>query len=189
MTRRMETIKIEGTGPLYEGVVALCEREGYRVVHEGDCTLFVLANVRRIVSKAEYHAPPLGTLCFHPSVLPRHRGPDAVYWSVKMGDTETGVTWFWVTDRVDAGPIAAVRRIAMPEGMRPRDLYDRYLVPLGIAAFEDVLMQLEAGIVPREEQDERLATYEPPRAKVKKAKHVKHGDVPHSVPEPDREAS
>jgi methionyl-tRNA formyltransferase len=86
-----------------------------------------------------------------------------------MGDTETGVSWFWVTDKVDAGPIAAVRRIPMPANVRPRELYDQYLVPLGIEAFDEVLRQLEAGIVPREEQDERFATYEPPREKAKNA--------------------
>jgi methionyl-tRNA formyltransferase len=165
----LDPIKIEGTGPLYEGVVELCTRRGHRVVGEGDAALFVLANVRRIVRKSEYSAPQLGTLCFHPSVLPRHRGADAVYWSVKMGDTETGVSWFWVTDKVDAGPIAAVRRIPMPANVRPRELYDQYLVPLGIEAFDEVLRQLEAGIVPREEQDERFATYEPPREKAKNA--------------------
>lgn len=164
----LQPIKVEGTGPLYEGVLAVCERFGYRVVESGDCALFVLANVRRIVRKPEYEAPPLGTLCFHPSVLPRHRGRDAVYWSVKMGDTETGITWFWVTDRVDAGPIAARRVIPMPRDMRPRDIYEQHLVGLGIEAFEELLRKLEAGIVPREEQDESLATYEPPREKVAK---------------------
>jgi methionyl-tRNA formyltransferase len=166
---QLDTIKVEGSGPLYEGVLAVCRRHGYRVVGEGPAALFVLANVSRIVKTAEFQAPPLGTLCFHPSVLPRHRGRDAVYWSIKMGDTETGVSWFWVTEKVDAGPIAAQRIIPMPEDIRPRDLYNQHLVGLGIEAFEEILLQLERGIVPRTEQDESLATYEPPRPRVKPA--------------------
>jgi methionyl-tRNA formyltransferase len=169
----LSPIKVEGTGPIYDGVVELCARYGYRVVGEGPAALFVLANVTRIVKRAEYEAPPLGTLCFHPSVLPRHRGRDAVYWSVKMGDAETGVSWFWVTDKVDAGPIAAQRQIAMPPNIRPRDLYNDHLVPLGIEAFEEILQHLQRGIVPRTEQDESKATYEPPReraaARIEKA--------------------
>jgi methionyl-tRNA formyltransferase len=170
---RLAPIKVEGTGPIYDGVVELCERYGYRVVGEGPAALFVLANVTRIVKRAEYSAPELGTLCFHPSVLPRHRGRDAVYWSVKLGDAETGVSWFWVTDKVDAGPIAAQRKIAMPPNIRPRDLYNDHLVALGVDAFEEILRQLERGIVPRTEQDESQATYEPPRdraaARIEKA--------------------
>jgi len=160
---QLQPIKIEGEGPVYEGVVALCEGRGYRVVGEGDAALFVLAATTRIVRKAEYSAPPLGTLCFHPSLLPRHRGRDAVYWTLKLGEMETGVTWFWVTDQVDAGPIAVQRALAIPSGIRPRDLYNEYLAPLGVDAFADLLLDLEAGIVRRVEQDERLATYEPPR--------------------------
>jgi methionyl-tRNA formyltransferase len=160
---RLQPIKIEGAGPVYEGVVAACERRGYRVVERGDAALFVLAATTRIVRKAEFEAPPLGTLCFHPSLLPRHRGRDAVYWTLKMGDTETGVTWFWVTENVDAGPIAIQRRIAIPPGIRPRDLYNEHLAPLGVDAFDALLHQLAAGENPRVEQDERLATYEPPR--------------------------
>jgi methionyl-tRNA formyltransferase len=147
----------------------VCRRHGYRVVGEGPAALFVLANVSRIVKAAEFQSPPLGTLCFHPSVLPRHRGRDAVYWSIKMGDTETGVSWFWVTEKVDAGPIAAQRIIPMPEDIRPRDLYNQHLAGLGIEAFEEILLQLERGVVPRTEQDESLATYEPPRPRVKPA--------------------
>jgi methionyl-tRNA formyltransferase len=165
----LDPIKVEGTGPLYEGVLAVCERYGYRVVQSGDAPLFVLANVRRIVKPAEFHQPSIGTVCFHPSLLPRHRGPDSVYWTIKMGDVETGVTWFWVTEKVDAGPIAVQRAIAVPRNVRPRDLYEQELVPLGIEAFESLLRQLEAGIVPRTVQDERFATYEPPRDKARKS--------------------
>jgi hypothetical protein len=47
--------------------------------------------------------------------------------------------------------------------VRPRDLYEDYLVPLGIESFEKLVLQLAFGEVPRVEQDESLATYEPPR--------------------------
>ena len=156
-------LRVEGSGSIYDGVLAVCALYDFAVVDDASADVFVLANVQRIVRAAEYTAPRLGTLCFHPSLLPRHRGRDAVYWTVKMGDTETGTTWFWVCDRVDAGPIAAQRRIEMPPGVRPRDLYEDYLVPLGIESFEKLVLQLALGTVPSEEQDESLATYEPPR--------------------------
>ena len=156
-------LRIEGSGTIYDGVLAVCALHDVVVVDDASADVFVLANVQRIVKAPEYNAPRLGTLCFHPSLLPRHRGRDAVYWTIKMGDTETGVSWFWVCDRVDAGPIAAQRRVEVPTGIRPRDLYESYLVPLGIEAFEKLVLQLARGDVPRLEQDENLATYEPPR--------------------------
>ncbi|MFN2460455.1 MAG: formyltransferase family protein [Candidatus Velthaea sp.] len=161
---------MEGAGPVYEGVVAVCRSRGYTVVDDAAAAaaLFVLANVQRIVPAAEFSAPSLGTLCFHPSLLPRHRGRDAVYWQVKKGDSETGVTWFWVTDKVDAGPIAVQRRIAMPAGLGPRELYEAHLAPLGVRAFADVLQHMESGDIPRTAQDETLATFEYARETLRK---------------------
>jgi methionyl-tRNA formyltransferase len=157
-------LRVEGSGSIYEGVLAVCALYEFAVVDAAAAAdVFVLANVQRIVRAPEFTAPRLGTLCFHPSLLPRHRGRDAVYWTVKMGDTATGVSWFWVSDKVDAGPIAAQRRIEIPPGVRPRDLYEDYLVPLGIESFEKLVLDLALGRVPRVEQDESLATYEPPR--------------------------
>lgn len=165
-----QRIRVEGTGPVYDGVVAACRARGYAVVDDASAgaPLFVLANVQRIVPAAEFTAPALGTLCFHPSLLPRHRGRDAVYWQVKKGDAETGATWFWVTDKVDAGPIAAQRRIDMPRGVGPRELYERYLAPLGVAAFAGLLEQMERGDIPRTPQDETLATFEYSRETARK---------------------
>ena len=165
----LDPVKVEGSGPLYEGVLAVLARRGYRVVHEGDAPFFVLANTTRIVRKAEREAPRFGTICFHPSVLPRHRGRDAVYWTIKMGDKDTGVSWFWIDDGIDTGPVAITRSIPLPPGLRPRDVYELHLVPLGIEAFEELLDRMESGDIPRIVQDEALATYEPPRERAKGA--------------------
>ena len=165
----LDPVKVEGSGPIYDGVLAVLARRGYRVVADGEAQLFVLANTTRLVRKAEREAPRLGTLCFHPSVLPRHRGRDAVYWTIKMGDTQTGVSWFWIDDGIDTGPVAITREIPLPQGLRPRDVYEQHLVPLGVDAFEELLNKLEAGEVPRIVQDESLATYEPPRERAKGA--------------------
>jgi len=166
----LETIRVEGTGPVYDGVMAVCEKRGYpAAADDATPSLFVLANVQRIVPAAEFGLPPLGTLCFHPSLLPRHRGRDAVYWQVKKGDRTTGVTWFWVTEKVDAGPIAIAREMPMPANISPRDLYNDYLAPLGVSAFDALLEQIKNGTIPRTAQDESLATFEygrPPKPAV-----------------------
>jgi methionyl-tRNA formyltransferase len=52
-------------------------------------------------------APRLGAIGAHPSLLPRHRGPDPTFWTIAMGDTETGVTVHRLTEEYDAGAILA----------------------------------------------------------------------------------
>ena len=54
----------------------------------------------KIIQKAKY-----GAIGFHPSLLPRHRGQDAVRWAIAMGDAITGATVFWLNDTVDGGDI------------------------------------------------------------------------------------
>jgi methionyl-tRNA formyltransferase len=101
-------------------------------------------------------------------VLPRHRGGDAVYWTLKMGDTETGVTWFWVDEGIDTGPIAIQGTVPIPADTSPSKLYYETLVPLGANLFDELMAKLERGEVPSEVQDESKATFEkrrPPKPK------------------------
>ncbi len=150
---------------MYEAAVRVCARHGLDIVEDpSDCDVLLLANYTRMV-KADVRAlPRIGALCFHPSPLPRHRGRDAVYWTVKMGDPTCGVSWFWIDDGIDTGDVAGVIEIARPD-VRARDLYEDTLVPLGETLLDALLVQFERGFVPRYAQNEALATYEPPRPK------------------------
>jgi len=156
-------IKVFGTGPIYDATLATCERRGHAIVTERPYDLIVLANVTRILKAPEIAEAGLGVLCFHPSLLPRHRGGDAVYWTFKMGDTETGITWFWVDEGIDTGPIAVATSVPIPADSAPGKLYYETLVPLGARLFDELLAQLERGERPSTVQDESRATYEPLR--------------------------
>ena len=156
-------IKVFGTGPIYEATLAICERRGHTVVAERPYELIVLANVTRILKAPEIAAAGLGVLCYHPSLLPRHRGGDAVYWTFKMGDAESGATWFWVDEGIDTGPIAIAATVPIPAESSPSKLYYDTLVPLGARLFDELLAQLERGLRPSTVQDEARATYEPLR--------------------------
>jgi methionyl-tRNA formyltransferase len=57
--------------------------------------------------------PPLGAIGAHPSLLPRHRGPDPTYWAIASGDIETGVTVHRLDADYDTGDILAVSRLAI----------------------------------------------------------------------------
>lgn len=56
---------------------------------------------------------PLGTIGVHPSLLPRHRGPDPYFWAIDSGDAVTGVTAHVLDDEYDTGAILARRELAI----------------------------------------------------------------------------
>ena len=60
--------------------------------------LVILAFVTDIIPKRLLGIPSLGTICYHPSLLPRHRGASAINWAIMMGDIRTGLTIFWVDE-------------------------------------------------------------------------------------------
>ena len=126
----------------------------------GRTSLIVLANVTRILKAPEIAAAGIGALCFHPSLLPRHRGGDAVYWTFKMGDRESSVTWLWIDEGIDTGPIAIRGSRSDPRRKaRRRNFTTRRWLPLGARLFDALLGELERGARPSTIQ----ASRRPPR--------------------------
>lgn len=103
----------------------------------------------------------LGAVGYHPSLLPRHRGRDAVRWAVKMGDPVTGGSVYWLTDGVDAGPVAAQDWCFIMPGETPTQLWRDKLMPMGLRLLVRVLNDLERGVMVAIPQDEQFATWEP----------------------------
>jgi methionyl-tRNA formyltransferase len=123
--------------------------------------LLILAYVTQIVPLALAEVPRLGSICFHPSLLPRHRGGSAINWTLIAGDHETGVSVFWVDAGIDTGPLLAQRRIAIAPDDSAGSLYYARIVPAGVALVLESVALIEEGTAPRLVQDERHATYEP----------------------------
>jgi methionyl-tRNA formyltransferase len=155
-------IAVWGEGPIYEASLAVCRRHGIEIGDVDDCDVLLLANFPKMVGAKTRAKPRVGALCFHPSPLPKHRGRDSVYWTVKMGDPTCGVSWFWIDEGIDTGDAAATVELGRPN-VRPRELYETLLVPLGEMLLDILVVQFTRGDFPRFPQDERLASYEPPR--------------------------
>jgi len=68
-----------------------------------DADLMVMAFVNVFVPEAARGTPKMGSICFHPSLLPKYRGPSAVNWPIIMGDTKSGFSWFYPSDGLDEG--------------------------------------------------------------------------------------
>ena len=122
--------------------------------------LCVMAFVTIIVPERILFAPRLKTICFHPSLLPRHRGASAINWAIIQGDAETGVTWFWPDRGIDTGPILLQRRVPIGPQDTTGSIYFNTLFPLGIDTLTEALDLVQAGSPPAIAQDEQLATYE-----------------------------
>jgi methionyl-tRNA formyltransferase len=124
--------------------------------------LCVMAFVNHILPERVLFAPPLGSIQYHPSLLPRHRGRSAINWAIRMGDATTGVTIFWVDKGIDTGPVLLRKEIPIGPDDTVGSLYFDRLFPLGVEALVESVRLVREGKAPRITQDEAQATYEAP---------------------------
>jgi methionyl-tRNA formyltransferase len=88
--------------------------------------------------------PPLGWLNGHPSILPRHRGPVPMAWTIRSGDEETGITFHRMDAELDTGPILVQERYAVGDYVEPDEFYGR-TGPIAMQAFGTAIQRLDAG--------------------------------------------
>ncbi|MEU3369259.1 formyltransferase family protein [Streptomyces sp. NPDC006660] len=98
---------------------------------------------------------------YHPSLLPLHRGRDAIRWTIRDGDKVTGGSVYHLTERTDAGPLAAQEHLLVPPGSTAQSLWREHLAPLGVRLLLKVVADLAQDRRIEVPQDERLATWEP----------------------------
>jgi methionyl-tRNA formyltransferase len=122
--------------------------------------LMVMAFVTLVVPEPVLATPRLGSIQYHPSLLPRHRGPSAINWSIIQGDRTTGLSIFWPDEGLDTGPVLLRKSVEIEDGDTLGSLYFDKLFPLGVAAMMEAVDLVRAGEAPRIVQDEALATYE-----------------------------
>ncbi|MBS3921356.1 MAG: methionyl-tRNA formyltransferase [Deltaproteobacteria bacterium] len=124
--------------------------------------LAILAFVTDIIPERILNIPSLGTICYHPSLLPRHRGASAINWAIIQGDTRTGLTIFWADKGIDTGPILLQKEVEIGPEETTGFLYFNKLFSMGIEAIVEAVDLIKKGKAPRIPQDDSKATYEPP---------------------------
>jgi methionyl-tRNA formyltransferase len=123
--------------------------------------LNVLAYVTAILPPEIVDFPPKGSLCFHPSLLPRFRGGAALAWQIMLGERESGVTVFRPDAGVDTGPIVVQKgRVPIRKSDTAASLYFERLYPLGVAAMVEAVEQVAAGRARFAVQDDARATFQ-----------------------------
>jgi len=124
--------------------------------------LAILAFVTDIIPERLLDIPSTGTICYHPSLLPRHRGASGINWAVIQGDTHTGLTILWADKGIDTGPILLQKEVDIGPDETTGSLYFNKLFPLGIDALMEAVDLIKNGRAPKNPQENSLATYEPP---------------------------
>ncbi len=125
-----------------------------------DVDLAVMAYVLQFAPQAFVNIPRHGTIQYHPSLLPKYRGPSSINWPLIKGEKETGLTIFRPTDGLDEGPVILQKRVAIGPGDTLGSVYFDRLFPLGVEAMLEAADLVVAGRHIETVQDEEAASYE-----------------------------
>lgn len=126
-----------------------------------DVDLIVAAHSHDFIGRRTRTRAKLGAIGYHPSLLPLHRGRDAIRWTIRMGDRVAGGSVYWLTDTVDGGPIAAQDWCFVRPGDTAQELWRRDLQPMGLRLLRRTIEDIERGVLVQVPQDTALATWEP----------------------------
>lgn len=99
--------------------------------------LFIIVAFR-MLPKAVWSMPEYGTFNLHASLLPNYRGAAPINWAIINGETKTGVTTFFIDDKIDTGAIILSKEIAISETENAGNLHDRLMI-LGSEAVSETL--------------------------------------------------
>lgn len=122
--------------------------------------LCVMAYVTLFVPQTPLEIPKLGTIQYHPSLLPLHRGPSSINWPIIMGAKKTGLSIFWPDEGLDEGPILLQKEVDVGPDDTLGSVYFKNLFPMGVEAMCEAVDLVRDGKAPRVEQDHSKATYE-----------------------------
>ncbi|MFC5664576.1 formyltransferase family protein [Kitasatospora misakiensis] len=138
------------------------DSEVLRAMHVPDGVDIILAaHSHAFLGRRTRARAAVATIGYHPSLLPLHRGRDAIRWTIRDGDRVTGGSVYHLTERTDGGPLAAQEHLLVPPGSTPQSLWRDHLAPLGVRLLLKVVADLAANRRIEVPQDEKLATWEP----------------------------
>jgi methionyl-tRNA formyltransferase len=145
--------------PAYCACFELVTGLGHQVTEE--CPDIAIAPLlTRILSMEEIRRPEIGTLIFHPSPLPYGRGASAIKYAYMRKEPITAATWFWADPGIDSGDICEQEILRIDYTRRPREFYERHVIPAMVRTLSRVFESLERGYVRRVPQQHEYASYD-----------------------------
>jgi methionyl-tRNA formyltransferase len=139
---------------------SLRSAEAEQAMRSLDADLGIMAYVLQFAPQTFVNIPRLGTIQFHPSLLPLHRGPSSIGWPIALGATQTGITIFRPTDGLDEGPVILHKTCSIGPDETLGEVYFNKLFPMGVAGLLEAADLVLAGRHEERVQDESQATYE-----------------------------
>ncbi|MGU3541155.1 methionyl-tRNA formyltransferase [Methylobacterium sp. A54F] len=134
--------------------------EAEAAMHGLDADIGIMAYVLQFAPQSFVNIPRHGTIQYHPSLLPKYRGPSSINWPIARGDTETGLSIFRPTDGLDEGPVILQKTCAIGPDDTIGEVYFNHLFPLGVAAMLEAADLVVADRHVEITQDEDQASYE-----------------------------
>ena len=158
-------------GPVADRLFGQADLRGVPVIKAGTLSaktmpegvdLIVAAHSHDFIGERTRMRAKWGAIGYHPSLLPLHRGRDAVRWAVRMRERVTGGSVYRLSNRMDGGDVLAQRHVFIGPEDTAEELWRRDLAPLGVELLAQVVGRFASdGYVHGTAQDEALATWEP----------------------------
>jgi methionyl-tRNA formyltransferase len=125
-----------------------------------DAELAIMAFVLQFAPQDFVNIPKRGTIQYHPSLLPKYRGPSSINWPIIKGEAKTGLSIFRPTDGLDEGPVILQKETAIgPDDTLGTVYFDR-LFPMGVKAMLEAADLVVSAKHREVVQDESQASYE-----------------------------
>jgi len=120
----------------------------------------IMAFVLQFAPQEFVRIPKHGTIQYHPSLLPKYRGPSSINWPISRGEKETGLTIFRPTDGLDEGAVILQKRTPIGENDTLGSVYFDRLFPMGVGAMLEAADLVADNKHAEATQDESQASYE-----------------------------
>jgi methionyl-tRNA formyltransferase len=133
----------------------LTDPEAREALKIANADIGIMAYVTQFVPQDFCNIPKFGTIQFHPSLLPLHRGASSMSWSIILGRSETGFSIFRPNDGLDEGPVILTRAVPIEPEDTLGSLYFGKVFPMGVAGLLETADMVVAGKAPA------IAQYEP----------------------------
>lgn len=114
----------------------------------------------RMLPETVWDMPEYGTFNLHGSLLPRYRGAAPINWAVINGDTETGVTTFFIRHEIDTGDVLLQEKMPIGPNETAGEVHDRMMM-LGAETVLKTVQAIESGNYHLQKQDDAQATKAP----------------------------
>jgi methionyl-tRNA formyltransferase len=153
-----EAAQAKGLTPLQ--FASLKSPEAAQAMIDSNADICVMAYVLQFVPQELVKIPKHGTIQYHPSLLPKYRGPSAINWAIALGEEKTGLTIFRPSDGLDEGAVILQKELVISPDDTLGKVYFDYLFPIGVQTLLEAADLVVVGKHQETTQDESQANYE-----------------------------